>query len=179
MPERLWRVSDLSLEWRAFRIRPPMAPVRLEELLSRVGGRRRGLETRRHLPRGVGGWLLRAKEEGCDAEEPSCADRTAIVSTCAAVVVVVGSQAVLQEADSRIGMGGRLRRVLVPSPSSVQNFLELRDGEVRRISLLRASVNRSREFRLDQSPPTVPGPGKSPGVPCASLPYRPRHSAPS
>jgi hypothetical protein len=120
MPERLWRVSDLSLEWGALRIHSPVAPVRLEELLPRVGGRRRGLETRWHLPRGVGGWLLRAKEEECGAEEPSCADRTAIVSTCAAVVVVVvGSQAVLQEADSRIGMGGRFRRVLVPSPSSV------------------------------------------------------------
>ena len=84
-----------------------MAPVRLEELLSRVGRRRRGLEARWHLPRGVGGWPLRAKEEGCDAEEPSCADRTAIVSTCAAVVV--GSQAV-EEAES--GMGGRFRGVL-------------------------------------------------------------------
>ena len=52
---------------------------------------------------GVGGWLLRAKEEECGAEEPTCADRTAIVSTCAAVVVV-GNQAV-QEAES--GMGGR------------------------------------------------------------------------
>jgi hypothetical protein len=121
MPERLWRVSDLSQERGALRIRSPVAPVRLAELLPRVGGRRRGLETRWHLPRGVGGWLLRAKEEECGAEEPSCADRTAIVSTCAAVVVVVvvGSQAVLQEADSRIGMGGRFRRVLVPSPSSV------------------------------------------------------------
>src|SRR5215217_5505535 len=63
MPERLWRVSDLSLEWGALRIHSPVAPVRLEELLPRVGGRRRGLEARRHLPRGVGGWLLRAKEE--------------------------------------------------------------------------------------------------------------------
>src|SRR5919112_2699794 len=115
MPERLWRVSDLSLERRAFRIRSPMASVRLAELLPRVGRRRRGLETRWHLPRGVGGWLLRAKEEECGAEEPSCADRTAIVSTCAAAVVV-GSQAV-EEAES--GMGGRFRRVLVPSPSSV------------------------------------------------------------
>ena len=88
-----------------------MAPVRLEELLSRVGRRRRGLETRRHLPRGVGGWLLRAKEEECGAEEPSCADRTAVVSTRAAVVLV--SQAV-EEAES--GMGGRLRRVLIRSP---------------------------------------------------------------
>jgi hypothetical protein len=80
-----------------------------------VGGRRRGLEARRHLPRGVGGWLLRAKEEECGAEEPTCADSTAVVTTCAAVVDV-GSQAV-QEAES--GMGGRFRRVLVPSPSSV------------------------------------------------------------
>jgi hypothetical protein len=121
MPERLWRVSDLSLEWGALRIHSPVAPVRLAELLPRVGGRRRGLEARRHLPRGIGGWLLRAKEEECGAEEPTCADRTGIVSTCAAVVVVVvvDSQAVLQEADSRIGMGGRFRRVLVPSPSSV------------------------------------------------------------
>jgi hypothetical protein len=114
MPERLRRVSDLSLEWRAFRIRSPVAPVRLAELLPRVGGRRRGLEARWHLPRGVGGWLLRAKEEECGAEEPSCADRTAVVSTCAAVVA--GSQAV-EEAER--GMGGRFRRVLVPSPSSV------------------------------------------------------------
>jgi hypothetical protein len=82
MPERLWRVSDLSLEWGALRIHSPVAPVRLAELLPRVGGRRRGLEARRHLPRGVGGWLLRAKEEECGAEEPTCADRTAIVSTC-------------------------------------------------------------------------------------------------
>ena|SRR5215204_1923470 len=114
MPERLWRVSDLSLERGALRIRSPVAPVRLAELLPRVGGRRRGLEARWHLPRGVGGWLLRANEEECGAEEPSCADRPAVVSTCAAVVV--GSQAV-QEAES--GMGGRFRRVLVPSPSSV------------------------------------------------------------
>ena len=114
MPERLWRESDLSLERGAIWIRPPVASVRLAELLPRVGGRRRGLEARRHLPRGVGGWLLRAKEEECDAEEPSCADRTSVVSTCAAVVVV-GSQAV-QEPES--GMGGRLRRVLVPLPSS-------------------------------------------------------------
>ena len=115
MPERLWRVSDLSLERGALRIRSPVAPVRLKELLPRVGGRRRGLEARWHLPRGVGGWLLRAKEEECDAEEPSCADRTSVVSTCAAVVVV-GSQAV-EEPES--GMGGRFRGVLVPSPSSV------------------------------------------------------------
>ena len=114
MPERLWRVSDLSLERGALRIRSQVAPVRLEELLPRLGGRRRGLEAGWHLPRGVGGWLLRAKEEECDAEEPSCADRTSVVSTCAAVVV--GSQAV-QEPES--GMGGRLRRVLVPLPSSV------------------------------------------------------------
>src|SRR5918996_6442125 len=109
MPERLWRASDLSLERGALRIRSQVAPVRLEELLPRVGGRRRGLAARRHLPRGVGGWLLRAKEEECGAEEPTCADRTAVVSTCAAVVVV-GSQAV-EEADS--GMGGRFRGVLV------------------------------------------------------------------
>jgi hypothetical protein len=114
-PERLWRVSDLSLEWGALRIHSPVASVRLAELLPRVGGRRRGLEARRHLPRGVGGWLLRAKEEECGAEEPTCADRTAVVSTCAAVAIV-GSQAV-QEAET--GMGGRFRRVLVPSPSSV------------------------------------------------------------
>jgi hypothetical protein len=114
MPERLWRVSDLSQERRALRIRSPVAPVRLAELLPRVGGRRRGLAARWHLPRGVGGWLLRAKEEECGAEEPTYADRTAVVSTCAAVVV--GSQAV-QEAES--GMGGRFRRVLVPSPQSV------------------------------------------------------------
>src|ERR671910_3221221 len=111
MPERLWCVSDLSLERRAFRIRPPVASVRLEELLPRVGRRRRGLEARWHLPRGIGGWLLRAKEEECVAEESSCADRTSIVSTCA--VVVVGSQAV-QKAESE--MGGRLRRVLIPHP---------------------------------------------------------------
>ena len=104
MPERLWRVSDLSLERGAFWIRPPVPSVRLEELLPRVGGRRRGLEARRHLPRGVGGWLLRAKEEECGAEELTCADRTAVVSTSCAAVVVVGSQAV-QEAES--GMGGR------------------------------------------------------------------------
>jgi hypothetical protein len=36
MPERLWRVSDLSLEWGALRIHSPVAPVRLEELLPRV-----------------------------------------------------------------------------------------------------------------------------------------------
>src|SRR5919107_3602811 len=113
MPERLWRASDLSLGRGALRIRSQVAPVRLEELLPRLGGRRRGLEAGWHLPRGVGGWLLRAKEEGCNAEEPSCADRTAVVSTCAAVV---DSQAV-QEPES--GMGGRLRRVLVPLPSSV------------------------------------------------------------
>src|SRR5215208_1759446 len=112
--ERLWCGSDLSLERGVLRIRPPVAPVRLEELLPRVGRRRRGLEARWHLPRGVGGWLLRAKEEECGAEEPTCADRTAVVSTCA--VVVVGSQAV-EEAES--GMGGRFRGVLVPSPSSV------------------------------------------------------------
>jgi len=58
--------------------------------------------------------LLRAKEEDCGAEETSCADRTAVVSTCA--VVVVGSQAV-EEAES--GMGGHFRRDLVPSLSSV------------------------------------------------------------
>jgi hypothetical protein len=108
MPERLWRVSDLSLERGAFRIRSPVAPVRLEKLLPGVGRRRRGLEARWHLTRGVGGWLLRAKEEECGAEEPTCAHRSAVVSTCAAVV---GSQAV-EEAES--GMGGRFRRVLGP-----------------------------------------------------------------
>src|ERR671921_652629 len=113
MPERLWRLSDLSLERGALRIRSPVAPVRLAELLPRVGRRRRGLETRWHLPRGVGEWLPRAKEEECGAEEPTCADRTAVVSTCAAVV---DSQAV-QEAES--GMGGRFRGVLVLSPLSV------------------------------------------------------------
>ena len=127
MPERLWCVSDLSLERRAFRIRPPVASVRLKELLPRVGRRRRGLEARWHLPRGVDGWLLRAKEEECGAEEPTCADRTAAVSTCAAVVV--GSQAV-QEAES--GMGGRFRRVLVPPPRASrtsENSLSTHPGE--------------------------------------------------
>src|ERR687898_536563 len=117
-PERLWGGSDLSLERGVLRIRPPVASVRLAELLSRVGRRRRDLETRRHLPRGVDGSLLRAKEEECGAEEPTCADRTAVVCTCAAVV---GSQ-VAQEAES--GMGGRPRRVLIPSPWSVSNFLQ-------------------------------------------------------
>src|SRR5215212_6049995 len=83
--ERLWGGSNLSLERGVLRIHLPVAPVRLEELLPGVGGRRRGLEARRHLPRGVGGWLLRAKEEGCDAEEPTCAHRSASAS-CAAVV---------------------------------------------------------------------------------------------
>jgi hypothetical protein len=109
---QLWGGSDLSLERGVLRICPPVAPVRLEELLPRVGRRGRGLAARRHLPRGVGGWLLRAKEEECGAAEPTCADRTA-VSTCAAVAVVVDSQTT-QEAES--GMGGCLRRVLVPSP---------------------------------------------------------------
>ena len=35
---------------------------------------------------GVGGWLLRAKEEGGGAEDPTCADRSAVAS-CAAVAV--------------------------------------------------------------------------------------------
>ena len=115
----MWGGSDLSLERGVLRIRPPVASVRLAELLSRVGRRRRDLETRRHLPRGVDGSLLRAKEEECGAEEPTCADRTAVVCTCAAVV---GSQ-VAQEAES--GMGGRPRRVLIPSPWSVSNFLDI------------------------------------------------------
>jgi hypothetical protein len=38
-----------------------------------------------------GCYVLRSTEEGCRSEEPSCADRTALVCTCAAVVVVVGS----------------------------------------------------------------------------------------
>src|SRR5215210_5650462 len=108
--ERLWGGSDLSLERGVLRIRPPVSPVRLEELLPRVGRRRRCLEARRHLPRGVGGWLLRAKEEEGGAEEPTCAHRTAVTTCCA---VVVDSQTV-QEAES--GMGGCLRRVLVSSP---------------------------------------------------------------